>query len=290
MGLEVEVAQEGRALAHAHGEHAVAGGGLGGRHWRARRRAGVERGVDRHCMRQAGSPSGRGEVEGRESAGARMQRAFNKGCGGSATRPSPISLLLPHTHTRVHTRTLAASMAAAAAAVARVPHRTSPCRALPSPLHPPVAAGTASSGMRFSSWAWRRADSAARRAGAAAAAAGTAAPAPRTAPAREEWVEVGLITQPHGVRGEMKVQPLTDFPQERLATPGTRCAPAGGGAGLGRVRAAAELACACSIQPPTHPPITHPPPAAGCRHPSPSWVAGASPSLPRWSWSGGAAR
>lgn len=36
------------------------------------------------------------------------------------------------------------------------------------------------------------------------------------------WVEVGRIGPPHGVRGEMKVQPLTDFPEDRLGTPGPR--------------------------------------------------------------------
>lgn len=38
----------------------------------------------------------------------------------------------------------------------------------------------------------------------------------------EEWVEVGRVGPPHGVRGEFKVQPLTDFPEERLGTPGPR--------------------------------------------------------------------
>lgn len=38
----------------------------------------------------------------------------------------------------------------------------------------------------------------------------------------EEWVEVGRIGPPHGVRGEMKVQPLTDFPEDRLGEPGPR--------------------------------------------------------------------
>ena len=37
-----------------------------------------------------------------------------------------------------------------------------------------------------------------------------------------EFVEVGVVGAPHGVRGEVKVQPLTDFPQDRLGTPGTR--------------------------------------------------------------------
>ena len=40
----------------------------------------------------------------------------------------------------------------------------------------------------------------------------------------DEWVEVGRIGPPHGVRGEMKVQALTDFPEDRLATAGPRCA------------------------------------------------------------------
>lgn len=37
-----------------------------------------------------------------------------------------------------------------------------------------------------------------------------------------DWIEVGYITMPHGVYGEMKVQPLTDEPEERLGQPGTR--------------------------------------------------------------------
>lgn len=36
------------------------------------------------------------------------------------------------------------------------------------------------------------------------------------------WVEVGVIGPPHGVRGEFKMQPLTDFPEERLGEPGPR--------------------------------------------------------------------
>ena len=44
----------------------------------------------------------------------------------------------------------------------------------------------------------------------------------RRAAAAPELVTVGVIRQPHGVRGEMKVQPLTDFPEDRLATPGVR--------------------------------------------------------------------
>lgn len=38
----------------------------------------------------------------------------------------------------------------------------------------------------------------------------------------DDWIEVGYITQPHGVYGEMKVQPLTDEPEERLGMPGPR--------------------------------------------------------------------
>lgn len=40
----------------------------------------------------------------------------------------------------------------------------------------------------------------------------------------DEWelVEVGKIGIPHGVRGEVKVQPLTDFPEQRLGMPGIR--------------------------------------------------------------------
>ena len=39
-----------------------------------------------------------------------------------------------------------------------------------------------------------------------------------------QWVEVGVVRMPHGVRGEVKVQPLTDFPEDRLAEPGVRSA------------------------------------------------------------------
>jgi len=38
----------------------------------------------------------------------------------------------------------------------------------------------------------------------------------------EEWVEIGRVGPPNGVRGEFKVQPLTDFPEERLGMPGPR--------------------------------------------------------------------
>ncbi|GMH39685.1 hypothetical protein BSKO_07583 [Bryopsis sp. KO-2023] len=37
-----------------------------------------------------------------------------------------------------------------------------------------------------------------------------------------EWVSVGVIGPPHGVKGEMKVKPTTDFPGDRLGTPGER--------------------------------------------------------------------
>lgn len=43
-----------------------------------------------------------------------------------------------------------------------------------------------------------------------------------TGTAGGEWVEVGILRAPHGVRGEIKVQPLTDFPEDRLAEPGAR--------------------------------------------------------------------
>ena len=39
---------------------------------------------------------------------------------------------------------------------------------------------------------------------------------------REPYLEVGSIITTHGVRGEIKVQALTDFPEERLLTPGSR--------------------------------------------------------------------
>ncbi|KAL0036429.1 hypothetical protein WJX77_007389 [Trebouxia sp. C0004] len=42
------------------------------------------------------------------------------------------------------------------------------------------------------------------------------------ASAQPEHLEVGVILTTHGVKGELKVQALTDFPEERLLTPGTR--------------------------------------------------------------------
>jgi hypothetical protein len=50
-----------------------------------------------------------------------------------------------------------------------------------------------------------------------------------SAQAADEWVEVGRVGPPHGVRGEMKVQPLTDFPEDRLGEPGARWVPGQGG-------------------------------------------------------------
>jgi 16S rRNA processing protein RimM len=40
----------------------------------------------------------------------------------------------------------------------------------------------------------------------------------RQAPENDEWVEIGLITGMFGIRGEVKVQPLTDFPERFLQT------------------------------------------------------------------------
>jgi len=37
-------------------------------------------------------------------------------------------------------------------------------------------------------------------------------------PSNDEWVAIGLITAMFGIRGEMKVQPLTDFPERFLQT------------------------------------------------------------------------
>ena len=38
----------------------------------------------------------------------------------------------------------------------------------------------------------------------------------------QNWVEIGVTGPPHGVHGEIKVKPTTDFPVERLGTAGTR--------------------------------------------------------------------
>ncbi|DBB09767.1 TPA: hypothetical protein ACH3X3_001400 [Trebouxia sp. C0006] len=40
--------------------------------------------------------------------------------------------------------------------------------------------------------------------------------------AQPEHLEVGVVLTTHGVKGELKVQALTDFPEERLLTPGKR--------------------------------------------------------------------
>lgn len=39
---------------------------------------------------------------------------------------------------------------------------------------------------------------------------------------QDDFVEVGLISRPHGVRGEVKVQLITDEPERRLGTAGKR--------------------------------------------------------------------
>lgn len=41
---------------------------------------------------------------------------------------------------------------------------------------------------------------------------------------QDDFVEVGLISRPHGVRGEVKVQLITDEPKKRLGTAGKRYA------------------------------------------------------------------
>lgn len=41
----------------------------------------------------------------------------------------------------------------------------------------------------------------------------------------EDLVEIGIIRSAHGLRGEMKVEPLTSTPEERLGTPGLRLNP-----------------------------------------------------------------
>lgn len=38
----------------------------------------------------------------------------------------------------------------------------------------------------------------------------------------EELIEIGIVGPAHGVQGEFKVQPLTDMPEQRLGTAGTR--------------------------------------------------------------------
>jgi len=44
----------------------------------------------------------------------------------------------------------------------------------------------------------------------------------RTDTGKGGYVEVGIIGPPHGVQGECKVQPLTDWPEERLGKKGAR--------------------------------------------------------------------
>lgn len=41
---------------------------------------------------------------------------------------------------------------------------------------------------------------------------------------QDDFVEVGLISRPHGVRGEVKVQLITDEPKKRVGTAGKRYA------------------------------------------------------------------
>lgn len=50
---------------------------------------------------------------------------------------------------------------------------------------------------------------------------GAASPEPIAAQAAD-WIEVGLIRSVHGLRGEVKVEPLTDSPADRLGTAGAR--------------------------------------------------------------------
>lgn len=37
-----------------------------------------------------------------------------------------------------------------------------------------------------------------------------------------EWIEIGIVGPQHGIQGEVKIQALTDFPEERLEDPGRR--------------------------------------------------------------------
>lgn len=48
-----------------------------------------------------------------------------------------------------------------------------------------------------------------------------------------EWIEVGKLTTTYGVRGEIRVSPSTDFPKQRLGTPGVRWGPGGASFGAG---------------------------------------------------------
>jgi hypothetical protein len=40
---------------------------------------------------------------------------------------------------------------------------------------------------------------------------------------QDAFVEVGLISRAHGIKGEVKVQLITDEPKKRLGTAGRRC-------------------------------------------------------------------
>jgi ribosomal protein L35AE/L33A len=56
----------------------------------------------------------------------------------------------------------------------------------------------------------------------AAAVAAAAAAAAVLRWVQDDFVEVGMISRPHGVRGEVKVQLITDEPKKRLGTAGKR--------------------------------------------------------------------
>ena len=125
-----------------------------------------------------------------------------------------------------------------------------------------------------------------RRRLAAAAAAAEGAPG-SSSDVDEDWIEVGRIGPPHGVRGEMKVQPLTDFPEDRLGTPGPRWVLQGWGAGrawglpsgIGRRAAAAVPVVECKAvrrDLPQHPTADH------SRHEPQTIPASATPAARRW--------
>jgi ribosomal 30S subunit maturation factor RimM len=40
---------------------------------------------------------------------------------------------------------------------------------------------------------------------------------------QDDFVEVGVISRAHGIKGEVKVQLITDEPKKRLGTAGRRC-------------------------------------------------------------------
>jgi hypothetical protein len=104
----------------------------------------------------------------------------------------------------------------------------------------------------------------------------------------EEWVEVGRIGPPHGVRGEMKVQPLTDFPEDRLGTPGPRCdskaehsacIPGLASSCISKIqdKVLKQVLGTCAVT------------AGGCSRRHPRLGGGRPRRPPRWSWSGAAA-